>query len=114
MARWLSTAEAAFEADFAALLGEKREGDADVDQAVAAIIADVRARGDAAVVEYTRRFDRLDTDAAGLRIPAEEIAAAVDRCAPEAVAALRFAAERIEAFHRAQMPAGIDHVDAAG
>ncbi|BBK31488.1 histidinol dehydrogenase [Stella humosa] len=114
MVRRLSTADPGFEADFLALLAEKREADEDVDQVAAAIIADVRSRGDVAVAEYTHRFDRLDTAAIGLRIPATEVHGAVERCAPEAVAALRMAAGRIEAFHRLQMPAGIDHVDAAG
>lgn len=114
MVRRLSTADPAFEDAFAALLAEKREADEDVDQTAAAIIADVRARGDAAVADYTHRFDRLDTAAIGLRIPAAEVQAAVDRCPPATVAALRPAAARIEAFHRLQLPAGIDHVDAAG
>ncbi|WP_374450113.1 histidinol dehydrogenase [Stella sp.] len=114
MVRRLSTADAGFEAAFATLLAEKREADEDVDQVAAAIIADVRAQGDAAVVAYTLRFDRFDAGAAGLRIPPAELAAAVERCDPATVAALRLAARRIEAFHRLQIPAGIDHVDDAG
>ncbi len=114
MVRRLSTSDPGFATAFAAFLDEKREDDEDVDQVVAAIIADVRARGDAAVADYTRRFDRLDVGAIGLRIPMAEIAAAVDRCPPATISALRLAAERIEAFHRTQIPAGFDHVDAAG
>ena len=114
MVRRLSTGDDGFEAGFAALLAEKREADEDVDQIAAGIIAEVRARGDAALVDYTRRFDRFDPGAGGLRIPPADLAAAVDRCDPSTIAALRLAAGRIEAFHRAQMPAGIDHVDAAG
>ncbi|MBL8674163.1 MAG: histidinol dehydrogenase, partial [Rhodospirillales bacterium] len=58
-----------FEARFAAFLAKDRDSGADVDGVVRDIVADVRARGDAAVVEYTRRFDRIDVTAATLRIP---------------------------------------------
>ncbi|MGE0719732.1 MAG: histidinol dehydrogenase [Alphaproteobacteria bacterium] len=112
MVRRLSTADPGFADDFFRLLGEKREADADVDAVVAAIIADVRRDGDAAVIAHTRRLDRFEPTA--LRISDAEIAAASDRCAPETIAALQLAAARIEAFHRAQLPTGIDGVDAAG
>ncbi|MCC7272997.1 MAG: histidinol dehydrogenase [Alphaproteobacteria bacterium] len=114
MVRRLSTVDPRFAAGFEALLGEKRESDADVDAAAAAIIADVRARGDAAVIEHTRRFDRFDPAEGGLRIPDEALHRAIAACPPATIAALRLAAARIEAFHRMQMPAGIDHVDTAG
>ena len=74
---FLSTAATDFEARFAAMLSAKREDSADVGDAVAAIIADVRARGDAALVELTGRFDRLELTAEGLRFSAAEIEAAV-------------------------------------
>src|ERR1700722_14888504 len=98
MAVTLSTRDPDFAARFAALLGAKRETDADVDDAVAAIIDDVARRGDAALIDYTKRFDRLGGSAAQLRLSAQEIAAAADAAAGETVAALRLAAGRIESF----------------
>ena len=91
---------------FKRLLGLKREISQDVDETVRGIIAGVVSGGDAALVEYTRRFDRLGQDfsPAALRITAEEVEAAVAACPPEARAALALAAERIEAFHRRQIP----------
>ena len=107
MAITLSTRDPGFEAGFAALLAAKRETDADVDAAVAAIIADVAARGDAALIDYTKRFDRVDADApttcasSPTRSPRRR-----DAAPAETVAALRLAAERIESFHRRQLPRG--------
>ena len=112
--KFYSTAEAGFEADFAALLNEARETGESVDKAVGAIIADVRARGDAAVFDYTHRFDRLRLTAQTLRVSVAEIDAAVAKIAPELMAALDLAAERIEAFHRAQLPADLQMTDTAG
>lgn len=103
-----------FEAGFQALLAAKREADADVNAAVTEILADVRARGDAAVIDYTRRFDRLDLTPETLRIPPETIAREADRCAPDLLDALRVAADRIRAYHVHQKPADFDTVDAAG
>ncbi len=103
-----------FETDFRALLAGKREASVDVNDTVAAILADVQARGDAAVIAYTSRFDRLDLTPATLRIGADEIDRAMADVKPEALAALELAAERIRAFHEKQLPAGIDYTDAAG
>src|ERR1700687_589208 len=114
MPRTLSTKDPGFEAAFRALLAAKRESAADVDDAVAAIIDAVAARGDAALVEYTNRFDRVRLTPERLRLSADEIAAGAASVLPETVAALRLAAERIESFHRRQLPAGIDYVDAVG
>ncbi len=110
----LSTRAPGFAADFAALLAAKRETEADVDAAVAAILAEVKARGDAAVIEYTRRFDRLELTPATMRVSPREIADAAKSCANETLAALRLAAERIEAYHRRQVPEDLDYSDAAG
>lgn len=111
----LSTADAAFEAAFSALLDEARETTARVDAAVAAIIADVRARGDAALLDLSARFDRwTPASAAVLRVTEAEIEAADAAIAPELRAALNLAAERIEAFHRAQLPRDLEMRDAAG
>jgi histidinol dehydrogenase len=114
MAITLNTRDPRFERAFQALLAMKRESAAEVDDAVAAIIADVAARGDAALIEYTQRFDRVALSADRLRLSAVEIAAGAEQAAPDTVAALRLAAERIESFHRRQLPSGIDYVDAVG
>ncbi|MDP6475813.1 MAG: histidinol dehydrogenase [Alphaproteobacteria bacterium] len=114
MARRLNSAEPGFAAAFAALVAEKRAGPGANGAQVAEIIADVRARGDQALIEYTARFDGLELDAMGLRLKPDEIAAAAADCPAETRAALAFAAARIEDFHRRQMPAGLDYTDASG
>lgn len=104
----LDTTAPGFEPGFAALLDQARETTNRVDAAVAAIIADVKARGDAALIDYTTRFDRwAPANAAALRVSEAEIEAAVAACEPDLLAALDLAASRIEAFHRAQLPADI-------
>jgi histidinol dehydrogenase len=110
----LSTADTGFAAGFRAFLDAQREARADVDAAAAAILADVRTRGDAAVIDLTARFDRQILTPATLRVSEAEIAAAEGACAPEVIAALRIAADRIRAFHERQLPSGTDFVDAAG
>jgi histidinol dehydrogenase len=110
----LNVAEPRFAVDFDALVAGKREIDEEVDGVVAAILADVRARGDAAVIDYTRQFDRLDLAGKSMRIAADEIDAAERACAKDALAALRLAAERIEAYHRRQVPQPFEYRDAQG
>ncbi|MBV1704391.1 MAG: histidinol dehydrogenase, partial [Hyphomicrobiales bacterium] len=88
---------------FEDLLGQKRESAADVDSAVVAIVEDVRARGEAALRDYSAKFDRLDP-AIPLQVPAGEIAEARAACKPEALKALEFARSRILAFHERQKP----------
>ena len=110
----LDMRSADFEAAFAALLGAKREASQDVDDAVAAIIADVRARGDAALADYSRRFDGLDPAATPLRVAAQEIDAAEAACEPQALDALRLAHKRILAFHERQKPADLRFTDDIG
>ncbi len=110
----LSTAEPGFPGQFQSLLLEARETTSRVDAPVAAIIADVRRRGDAAVCDLTRQFDQLDLPPAQLRVTPDEIAAATAGIAPDLAAALDLAAVRIEAFHRAQLPADLAMQDAAG
>ena len=112
--RRLSTADAGFDAAFRGLLNESRETTARVDGVVAAIIAAVRDRGDTALCDYTRQFDRQDLTPATLRVTADEIDAATAGIPAELAAALDLAAQRIEAFHQAQMPSDIVHTDAAG
>ena len=110
----LSTAAADFEAGFSVLLNQARETTQSVDRAVTAIVADVRDRGDAAVIEYTARFDRLTLTADRLRIGAAEIEAAVAVVPVDQLAALEVAATRIEAFHKAQLPTDLKMTDESG
>jgi len=110
----LSTTDADFPARFKALLTAKRAEEDDVDAAVAAIIADVRARGDAAIIDYTARWDRLTLTPATLRLTQSEIDAVADKAEPKALAALKIAADRIRAFHERQLPEAIDYTDAQG
>ena len=108
----LSTVEPGFEASFTDLLLQSRETTAKVDGAVAEIIADVRARGDLALLDLTERFDRFRPGA--LRVTAAEIDRAVAEVPAALHQALDFAATRVEAFHRAQMPADLEVPDSAG
>ncbi|MEY5038912.1 MAG: hypothetical protein RL472_2018, partial [Pseudomonadota bacterium] len=85
-------------------MGQKREDSPDVDATVAAIIADVRARGDRAVLELTAKFDRLELTAAGMAFSEAEIDAEIAKVAPEDRAALELAAERIRDYHARQVP----------
>ncbi len=110
----LSTAQPDFEARFAAFLAAKREIQEEVDQVVAAILAEVRERGDAAVLDYTQRFDRLQLTPQELRITAQEVRTAEAACAETELAALAVAAERITDYHRRQKPEDLDYRDAAG
>ncbi len=109
----LDAAAPAFAAAFRALVEARRDNDPGVAADVAAIIAEVRADGDAALARLTAKFDRVDVSG-GTRIADAEIAAARAEVPAETLAALRFAAERIRAFHAAQRPGDIDAVDAAG
>ncbi|KGB81089.1 histidinol dehydrogenase [Rhodovulum sp. NI22] len=104
MPQFLDTTDPDFAARFDALLGAKREDAPDVDETVAAIIADVRARGDAAVLELTAKFDRLELTPETLAFSPEEIEAECARVSPEDRAALELAAQRIRAYHVRQMP----------
>jgi histidinol dehydrogenase len=99
---------------FRAFLDTKREAAADVEAAVRAIVADVAARGDQALYDYTRRFDRFDLDRAGLRVTEQEITAAVKNCESRTLDALSLARERIEQFHRRQIPQNDRFTDALG
>src|SRR3954454_19256888 len=110
----LDSRSADFEARFDAFLATKREAAADIEAATRAIVDDVAARGDAALLEATRKFDRLELDAAGLRVSAAEIDAAVKACDAETLAALQFARDRIESFHRKQLPKDEHFIDALG
>src|ERR687894_296002 len=105
----LNSGDANFEARFAALVAAKRENAPDVDAAVRAIIADVRARGDQALIEYTLRFDGHQPTPATLRVAADEIEAAYEGAPHNVVDALKLARDRIEAYHRRQLPTNESH-----
>jgi histidinol dehydrogenase len=113
MSRLLETAQPLFEAQFRALMARAATEQA-VGDVVREIIAKVRRDGDAAVVDYTNRFDRVQLGVADLRVTPAEIAAAAAEISPELRAALALAAARIEAFHRAQLPQDIAFTDDAG
>ena len=111
----LDTAAADFEERFSALLQSKREDGADVSAAVAAIIDQVRAEGDAAVIALTNKFDRRNAGTmAELALDQETLAAAYERIDDELRDALETAAARIRAFHEKQLPQTIDYQDDAG
>jgi histidinol dehydrogenase len=110
----LDTSSADFTGRFDAFLVAKREVSADIETATRAIVDDVAARGDAALLEATRKFDRLELDADGLRIKPAEIDAAVQACDTKTLDALKFARDRIEIFHRRQLPKDERFTDALG
>jgi histidinol dehydrogenase len=114
MALLLKTGDKDFEDRFAALLGVKRETAIDVNAAVAAIIAKVRAEGDAALIELTQRFDGLDLKTAGIGVSAAEIEAARAKIDAKTLAALELAHERILDHHSRQLPRDDRYTDATG
>ena len=112
--RRLDASEPGFAAEFDALVNDRRESDSDVSTDVAAIIARVKADGDAALADYTAKFDRFDLDASGWSISKEECAAAYAALEPDLRDALNLAADRIRAYHAAQLPENRDYRDATG
>lgn len=114
MATRLDTRSPDFAQAFRAFLAAKRETSADVEAAVRTIVDAVAARGDAAVKEFTLKFDRLDLDRAGLKVTPGEIAAAQNACARETLAALELARDRIERYHRRQVPRDDSFTDPLG
>src|SRR5437660_11447187 len=100
----LDRSSADFDEQFAKFLAAKREVSADVERTTRAIVDDVAVRGDAALIEATHKFDRLDLDATGLRVSAAEIDAAAKACHVATLDALKFARDRIETFHHRQLP----------
>ncbi len=103
-----------FEARFSALLAQKRESAEDVDAAVRTIIADVRARGDIALCDLTKKFDRFEVTPEELRVTGAEIDAAWKACDAETLEALTFARDRIESHHKKQKPEDGRYTDALG
>ncbi len=114
MPKWLKTTDPGFETAFAGFLGEKRESSADVGAAVAAIIDDVRARGDRALIDLSKKFDRVDLAALGLRVSQAELHAARKACSTETLDALQVAADRIAEHHERQLPMNERYTDELG
>jgi histidinol dehydrogenase len=114
MAIRIDTRSGGFAQKFRAFLDTKRETSADVEAAARAIVADVAARGDRALKDYTKKFDDVDLDRIGLKVSGEEIAAAAKACGREPLAALQLARDRIEAYHRRQLPRDDRFTDALG
>ena len=114
MPTWLDSRNEDFETDFAQLLGQKREVSADVNGAVSSILASVRAGGDQALIELSKKFDAVDLGKLGLRVTNAEVDAAVAGCDPATRAALEFARDRIADYHQRQLPVGDRYTDAAG
>ena len=110
----LSASDPQFDSLFAALVNARREADADVSRDVGAIVARVRAEGDAALKDYTARFDGHDLDASGWEIGKAERRAALDTLDPELRRAIELAAERIAIYHEAQKPSDRDSTDRVG
>ncbi|MBL8574138.1 MAG: histidinol dehydrogenase [Hyphomicrobiaceae bacterium] len=103
-----------FEARFTAFLATKREVSEDVDTVVRGIVADVRRRGDEALIELSAKFDRVDLGKLGIRVSAEELAAAAAKVDAETLAALELARDRIRSHHQRQLPKDDRYTDALG
>jgi histidinol dehydrogenase len=114
MAQMLDTRDGAFEARFQALLGMKRESSADVNDAVAKIIASVRERGDAALIDFTKQFDHLDLAETGIAVSQDDIQAALAEVDDETVDALKLAHARILDHHKRQLPQSESYTDETG
>ena len=115
MIRRLSTQSAHFDAELKALLALEAAQDASIEKTVLDILADIRQRGDAALLDFTRKFDHLDVhDAHHLELPAAELQAALTSLAPEQRSALETAAQRIRAFHERQRVEGWTYTEADG
>lgn len=114
MPRFLDAKAADFEAAFRALLDAKREADRTVNAEVAAIIEDVRKRGDQALIDYTKRFDRFTLSPKDFQVAEAAFVRARAEVAPDVREALTLAAARIAAYHRRQLPKDLEYKDEAG
>jgi histidinol dehydrogenase len=110
----LDSQDAGFAAAFTALVDDRREADEDVSRDVTAILKAVRTGGDAALADYTQRFDRHDLDVSGWAVTTAETRAALDGLSTELRDALELAAARITTYHEKQRPRDSDGVDSAG
>ncbi|MGF1622180.1 MAG: histidinol dehydrogenase [Rhodomicrobiaceae bacterium] len=114
MVRRLKSSDPAFETEFAELLSGKREQSLDVDDTVRDIIRQVRERGDAALIEFTRRLDRLELKPGKIPLSSQEVDSAIAECEKDDLHALGVAGERIEAHHRRHLPTDDRYTDSAG
>jgi histidinol dehydrogenase len=114
MPKRLKTADTGFEEAFKTFLTEKREVSADVDAAVAQILAEVKARGDSALTDLSRKFDHTDLEKVGLRVSKKEMHASLDSCEKESIAAIELAGNRIADHHRHQLPFNERYTDELG
>ena len=114
MVQRLNNSDSGFELAFAAFLNTKREASQDVNDAVRAILDDVRVRGDVAVADYTQKFDNLDVSGGGMRVPDAELTAAFDGIDSDTRSALELAHERITSHHKRQLPKDDHYTDALG
>lgn len=110
----LSSSDPAFASQFDAFLATKREVSEDVDQAVRGIISDVRARGDAALISLSQKFDHVDLGAIGIRVTEDEVEAALGKCTAETLEALSFARDRIADHHERHLPTSETYTDPIG
>lgn len=114
MAQRLDARDTDFDAQFQGLLSVKRENEPDVQETVSEILADVKMRGDAAVIDQTRRLDKFDLTVEKMQFTSQDIGSAVNQCGTDEVAALKLAAARITAFHEKQVPEDLRYTDDAG
>lgn len=114
MPRRLDATHPSFDADFQTLLTQERSAEEDVRTVVADILTDIRLRGDAALFEYTDRFDRVALSPETVRVRPEEMLAAREACSSEALQALRHAHDRIRAYHEKQLPDDVQFTDDVG
>lgn len=114
MPKYLNATDKDFISAFNAVVATKRDTEADVSNIVKDIIADVKKRGDEAVIEYTRQFDRFDISENDMRVSTREIKVARESCDAQVIKALELAAKRIEDFHRRQLPEDMDYCDSQG
>jgi histidinol dehydrogenase len=112
--QWLELGASYFAACFAAIVDDRRDADTDVSAVVRDIIADVRARGDAALHDYTLKFDAVDLNACGVRVSDADVQEAIQRCDARALDALKVAADRIRWFHAQQRPQDLAVTDSIG
>jgi histidinol dehydrogenase len=110
----LEASTSGFAEAFDALVNDRREADADVSSIVEQTIRNVRARGDVTLAEMTQRFDGFDLNTEGWQIDAAQCKAAYDGLAPDLRDALKLAATRIKAYHKAQLPKDRDYTDKQG
>ncbi|OHC76508.1 MAG: histidinol dehydrogenase [Rhodospirillales bacterium RIFCSPLOWO2_12_FULL_58_28] len=114
MPKILDVLDPGFHAGLKNMLAARREADEDIGEAVRSIIADVRENGDEALIALTARFDGFAPTARSLRVTAEELEQAAEKCEPGTIEALKIAAARIADFHRRQLPEDMDYVDDQG